>query len=130
MPLPPPECKEFNGEGTHVPELAVILVCSNLQGGTPHSPLPPRTFKSQVNSYGLFRLYNHDTVPENDLEDISDPAGPMNIDSDASTFYPYPNQSSLLLGDWYWNQGTVKSRKCFQSLLKIVGSLDFKSEDI
>ena len=130
MPLPPPECRESNGEKMHIPELAEIPASSDLQGGTLPNPLPPRTFKSHVNTYGLFRLYNYDTVPENDPEDISDATDRMDINSNANLYYPYPNQSSLLLGDWYWNQGTMKSKKCFRSLLKIVGSSDFKPEDI
>ncbi|KAF8833950.1 hypothetical protein BDN67DRAFT_985681 [Paxillus ammoniavirescens] len=32
--------------------------------------------------------------------------------------------------DWYWNQGTMKSRQDFRSLLNIVGNLDFKPDDI
>ena len=131
MPLPPPECRESNGERTLVPELAGVLASNDLQpSGPPHGPPPSRIFKSQVTSYGLFRLYDYDTVPEHDPEDISDTAGSMDIDSNANSFYPYPNQSSLLLGDWYWNQGTMKSRKCFRSLLKIVGSSGFRPEDI
>ena len=105
MPLPPLECRESDGERTQAPELTNIPASSDLQGRTLHSPLPSRTFKSQVNSYGLFWLYDYDTVPENDPEDISDAAGHMDIDLNANPFYPYPNQSSLLLGDWYWNQG-------------------------
>ena len=131
MPLPPPECRASDGERTPTTELTEVPVSSDLQGGTPHSSLPSRTFKSQVNSYGLFRLYDHDTVPEHDPEDTSNAAEcSMDLDSNADSFYPYPNQSSLLLGDWYWNQGTVKSKKCFRSLLKIVGSTDFRPDDI
>ena len=130
MPLPPTECREPNEERPHVPELADILVSSDLEGSTPRSPLPSKTFKTQANSYGLFQLYHHDTVPQNDLEDISNAADRMDIDSNANPLHPYPNQSSMLLGDWYWNQGTVKSRKSFRSLLKIVGNLEFRPEDI
>lgn len=54
----------------------------------------------------------------------------ININSDVNPFHPYLNKSLLLLGDWYWNQGTMKSRKGFRSLLKIMGSLEFSSEDI
>ena len=112
MPLPPQECRESNGERTQVPELANIPASRDLQGSILCSPLPSRTFKNQVNSYGLFQLYDYDTIPENDPEDISDAAGHMDIYLNANPFYPYPNQSSLLLEDWYWNQGMVKLRKC------------------
>lgn len=43
---------------------------------------------------------------------------------------PYPNQTSFLLGDWYWNGGRQKSYKDFRSLLTIVGSPEFRPEDV
>ena len=45
-------------------------------------------------------------------------------------FYPYPNKASLRLGDWYWNQGALKSKDSFRNLLDIIGSLSFKPDDI
>jgi len=129
MPLPPPEFAQSHGEATHVPELAAASASNDLQV-TPPPPPPFRIFKSQANSYGLFHLYNHDTLPVNDPEDTSGSADCIGVDSDANPFHPYPNKTSLLLGDWYWNQGTVKSRKCFRALLEIVGGSEFKSEDI
>ena len=126
MPLPPPEFKKSCGEGTHPPELAITSVPKDVQA-EPHCLL---TFKTQANSYGLFQVYNHDTLPVNDPKDMSGSVDHININSDANPFHPYLNKSSLLLGDWYWNQGTMKSRKGFQSLLKIMGSSEFSSEDI
>ncbi|KAG0691487.1 hypothetical protein DFH29DRAFT_1010947 [Suillus ampliporus] len=46
------------------------------------------------------------------------------------TFHPYPNKSSFLLGDWFWNGGIQKSHKSFEELLRIIGDADFRSEDI
>ena len=48
----------------------------------------------------------------------------------ASHFYPYPNKSSFLLGDWYWNGGIQKSKESFKNLIKIVGSPEFRPEDV
>ncbi|KIJ57629.1 hypothetical protein HYDPIDRAFT_74887, partial [Hydnomerulius pinastri MD-312] len=45
-------------------------------------------------------------------------------------FHPYPNENSLRLGDWFWNQGTLKSRSSFKQLLNIVGSSEFRPEDV
>ena len=70
MPLPPPELRQLHGEGTRVPELAATSA-SNDVPDVPQHLLPSRTFKSQVNSYSLFWLYNHDTLPINDPEDTS-----------------------------------------------------------
>ncbi|KAF8837831.1 hypothetical protein BDN67DRAFT_991589 [Paxillus ammoniavirescens] len=47
-----------------------------------------------------------------------------------SPFHPYPNESSLWLGDWYWNYGLQKSQESFKNLLDIIGDLDFNLEDI
>jgi len=48
----------------------------------------------------------------------------------AKSYAPYPNQSSFLLGEWYWNDGEKKSQSSFQKLLKIVGHPDFRPEDV
>ena len=51
--------------------------------------------------------------------------------TDASNpFYPYPNETSLLLGDWYWNQGHHKSQVGFKKLLDIIGDLEYHPEDV
>lgn len=42
----------------------------------------------------------------------------------------YPNKSSFLLGDWFWNGGLQKSQKSFNELLKILGDPEFRQEDI
>ena len=129
MPLPPPELGQLHGEGTHVRELAATSVSNDVQDAPQHLS-PSKTFKSQANSYSLFWLYNHDTLPINDPEDTSGSTDHIGINLDANPFHPYPNKNLLLLGDWYWNQGTVKLRKSFRSLLNIVGSSEFRSEDI
>ncbi|KAG2057433.1 hypothetical protein BDR06DRAFT_969243 [Suillus hirtellus] len=46
------------------------------------------------------------------------------------TFYPYPNKSSFLLGDWFWNGSIQKSQKSFMGLLQIIGDPEFQPEDI
>ncbi|KIM51112.1 hypothetical protein SCLCIDRAFT_144010, partial [Scleroderma citrinum Foug A] len=89
----------------------------------PSPPLCPK-FKTQLNSFSLFRLYDEDSLPiiDPDTDNSLDEAGlsaPCNCDTSSqpmetittggNPFYPYPNETSLLLGDWYWNQGHQKS---------------------
>ena len=98
-------------------------------------------FATQKNSFGLFRLFDDDSIPINDPEDQSGadplptliagapmfqplPTDPVNL------FHPYPNESSWRIGDWYWNQGAQKSKKNFKSLLGIISSSDFRPEDL
>lgn len=35
-------------------------------------------------------------------------------------YHPYPNETSMRLGDWYWNQGAQKSKESFKQLLGII----------
>jgi hypothetical protein len=66
-----------------------------------------------------------------DLSDYPTDAGnasqPPNTDS---RFYPFPNESSFQLGEWYWNHGVQKSRESFSQLLNIVGGPAFRPEDV
>ena len=102
-------------------------------------PSKPRAvLTTQRNSFGLFRVYDEDSVPSiNDPEDQSG-ADPLPTEvcmsqpfpSTMNPFYPYPNESSWRLGDWYWNQGVQKSKDSFKKLVEIITSSDFRSEDL
>jgi hypothetical protein len=96
-------------------------------------PTPPR------NIFGLFRKYCLDGSPLHDpeenvaLEDLLDGstiAAPQTESSGQSSLYPYPNENSFRLGDWYWNSGHQKSRESFRELLSIVGNPGFNPEDV
>lgn len=141
MPLPPPG----------VP-LAPPPPQSTLAAEPPphhHAPavLPPQpalsgvrdTFQSQPNGFGLFRIFDKDTLPFHDPDDPygeypSPQVTQLHDEVEEQTlenpFHPYPNESSLRLGDWYWNQGSQKSRKSFRNLLDIVGRADFRPDDV
>ena len=105
-------------------------------------PRPRRIHQTQSNSFGLFRRYDKGSIPAYDPEDSSDdtvvsrPAevrGAVTTDQLSSTenpFYPYPNESSMRLGDWYWNQGSLKSKDSFKRLLDVIGNMSFRPEDI
>jgi hypothetical protein len=92
------------------------------------------------NVFGLFRQYHSEVLPSHDpeehveLQDLSDiptiTAHPQIQPSSPSLLYPYPNESSFLLGDWYWNRGHQKSHQSFSELVSIVGHLGFKPEDV
>jgi Plavaka transposase len=92
--------------------------------------------KSARNIFGLFRQYHATRFPEHDpaeniaSDDLIDAAtdSPSSLTTDS--YHPYPNQSSFLLGEWYWNDGAKKTQSNFKNLVKIVGHPDFRPEDV
>ena len=110
-------------------------------------------FRTPRNVFCLLREYLSPSPPSHDPEELVDFPdlcdghgesdafnGQPNISetievtpstsSPKASFGPYPNQSSFLLGEWYWNGGRQKSLKEFRSLLDIIGSPEFRPEDI
>jgi Plavaka transposase len=117
----------------------------------PSAPLRQRVlqyFRTPRNLFGLSRKYygtehpSHDPEDHLTLQDLcnSEPTTGTNTSpsdghpSDSTSkdvlFYPYPNESSLLLGDWYWNHGVQKSQEGFRNLIKIVGNPDFSPSHV
>ncbi|KIJ10418.1 hypothetical protein PAXINDRAFT_16573 [Paxillus involutus ATCC 200175] len=134
-PLPPPEA---------FPNSSHLLPQSQPNSDSESAPpQTPKTYKTQPNCFGLFRCYDKDSLPSNDLEDNSggvlgsayEKARQLssNVSNSAvgsNPFYPYPNKLSFRLGDWYWNQGGQETKHNFKKLLNIIGSEEFQSEDI
>jgi hypothetical protein len=97
-----------------------------------------QVLRTPRNIFGLFRQYRADKLPSHDPEelvgfrDLQD--GPTSCDQSLqnldSIFYPYPNENSFRLGEWYWNHGIQKSRESFSELLTIVGDSKFRPEDV
>jgi len=93
-----------------------------------------KILKSPRNIFGLFRQYHATGFPDHDpdenitSEDLADTSLDSSSCPPADVYYPYPNRSSFLLGEWYWNDGVKKSRSSFQNLLKIVGHPEFRPE--
>lgn len=117
-------------------------------------------FDTPMNSFGVFRQYYHRQFPNHDpennldlgmLSNIADvaqdtvrhearaspPLAPAVLavpeqkgGTNTSTFYPYPNETSFLLGDWYWSQGSQKSLADFKNLIEIIASKHFSPDDI
>lgn len=90
------------------------------------------------NTFGLARTQISCDVPDPEanltLQDLSDVHAsqeaslPLAVKSES--FYPYPNQNSFLLGDWFWNQSGRISQDSFRKLVAIVGHPSFRPEDV
>jgi hypothetical protein len=94
-----------------------------------------RSRRTERNVFGISRVYETTTGsslynPEDNLilTDFSDicPEDSTSVPS----LYPFPNQNSFLLGEWFWSDGVQKSQQSFKKLLNIVGDPNFKSSDI
>lgn len=86
---------------------------------------------SPRNIFGLFRRYHAATFPDHDPDkNLTEEDLLRNMSTPEDSFYPYPNASSFLLADWYWNGGTKKSLSSFADLTKIIGHPEFQPEDI
>lgn len=114
---------------------------SNTSSARSLSSLVLQTFQTPRNSFGLFRKYLSNRLPSHDPEEYVDPLSdnsasvpspsPSRQHPESETdFYPYPNKSSFLLGDWYWNGGNQKSRESFRELLNVVGDPGFRPDDV
>ena len=101
-----------------------------------HASPVRKILKSVHNAFGLYRQYYATRFPDHDPaeyitpNDLTDTSPTLSSNPPAHDYYPYPNQSSFLLGEWYWNDGEKKSQSSFQNLLKIVGHPDFRPEDV
>lgn len=98
-------------------------------------------FRSSRNMFGLCRKYyrlkrpSHDPEDHLTLQDLCEANTnttplPSHCLSSDHPFYPYPNQSSFSLGDWYWNQGLQKTQESFRKLIEIVGCPKYKPDDV
>jgi Plavaka transposase len=90
------------------------------------------------NVFGLFRRYRAESLPCHDPESEvtlsmlsnivnggSSVESSNSLSDPVSSFKPYPNENSFLLGEWYWNSGTQKSQQDFKDLLRIVSCDSF-----
>src|ERR1700733_5582078 len=85
--------------------------------------------------FGLFQQYDGTQFPDHDPNgnladnDFVD-SSPDGFSTHIIDYYSYANESSFLLGEWYWNGGAKKSQLSFQNLIKIIGHPNFRPEDI
>lgn len=106
------------------------------------APRPHQIHQTQLNLCGLFWVYDKESLPTYDHEDTTDdsavswPATAWDFiakiqqSTTENPFYLYPNESSLCLGDWYWNQSSLKSKDSFKWLLDIIGSPSFQLDNV
>ena len=148
LPLPPPEIFE---DSTQVAQALTTDAPSSAPTNTALvSPVQPdrslrsslrKIFKTCANKFGLFRVYYSDSVPRHDPEDPysvdntyllreSSDGIPSEPPPSTNPYHPYPNEFTMRLGDWYWNQGAQKSQDNFKELLDIVGDPAFSSSAI
>ena len=98
------------------------------------TPLVRKILQSPRNMFGLFRRYHATGFPIHDPCKHITP-NDLNISPDLSStsphdYSPYPNFNSYLIGKWYWDGGEKKSQVSLQDLIKIVGHLEFRPEDV
>ena len=98
-------------------------------------------FRTQKNKFSLYQAYHTELIPSHDPDDPFSIANKC-IDANTSAkqhfciselespFYPYLNENSMQLGDWYWNQGAQKSKESFRELLGIIGDEGFHPEEV
>ncbi|KIM51965.1 hypothetical protein SCLCIDRAFT_142181 [Scleroderma citrinum Foug A] len=137
LPQPPPPPMAAPGLLPPLAERQVSLSPTSRDSALGSRLLPRalRFFTTLANSFGLSHRYYGNRFPTHDPEDATmlqhltlTPSVVDDRDSagrDSALFYPYPNRSSYLLGDWYWNGRIQKSKESFRNLIKIVGNPEF-----
>lgn len=100
-------------------------------------PYEPHIITTPRNAFGLLRRYELDRLPIYDPEEYLLPehftdftTQAQSIGTHSNPFAPYPNRSSFLLGDWFWNCGVQKSLGNFKALVSIIVDPDFTKGDI
>jgi hypothetical protein len=102
-----------------------------------------KVFRTRRNIFGLVRQYFCEQLPAADPEEFLTLADlsstPVGLSTDIAShavcqttapFYPFPNESSFRLGQWYWNGGVQKSQQNFKDLIDIVGDPNFDPSDV
>jgi len=124
--LPPPE--------TLLPEVMHFEPVEPISGTTMKIR---KLLTSSHNVFGLFQKYRAEGFPTHDPEVEQQHAALSKVTSDhkellagGAIFGPYPNKSTFLLGEWYWNDGMQKKKAGFKWLIDIICQCDFRPEDI
>lgn len=129
LPLPPAEAhpEVHSSEASPPVQTRIQSVWSPIR----------RMFKTQLNKFGLYRVYCATHLPAHDPDDTYSIehrpvvlAANQTCRDPENPYYPYPNQNSFRLGEWYWNHGVQKSKESFKELLDIVGGTEYRPEDI
>ena len=137
MPLPPPGIQSLEGPSQDASE-------SHLSYLSPLVSAPHSMFKTQRNKFGLFCVFRSEGLPSHDPDERStntqsflsqlpfttNSSIPPITSAPDNPFHPYPNESSLQLGDWYWNHGLQKSHQNFKLLLDIIRDLEYNPDNV
>lgn len=111
----------------------------------PSSVPGPQYFQTLTNIFGLSKKFygmefpGHSPDESLTLRNLCD--NPSEVDgiqstlcsnphAKAASLSPYPNLNSFELGDWYWNTGVQKSQCNFKALINIIGSPEFRPEEV
>jgi len=122
--LPPPSLLEDTQTDSNGPQ-------SSSQLSQVSASLADRKLlKSGRNGFGLFRQYFAARFPEHDPGERITRNDLIESPNPSLSVHPYPNLSSFLLGEWYWNGGEKKSQASFEQLIKIVGHPEFRPEEV
>lgn len=95
-----------------------------------------KELRTPKNIFGLVRKYFTEKLADHDpdglitLDDLTSTHIATDQPRDRPSFAPYPNESSFLLGQWYWSGGVQKSQQSFKELLDIIGHPDFDPSDV
>ncbi|EJD51863.1 hypothetical protein AURDEDRAFT_181453 [Auricularia subglabra TFB-10046 SS5] len=84
-------------------------------------------FRTKVNSFGLFRIFKR--RPEHDPDQTPPEPSPPTSGEPVS-YYPYPNRSAALFNNWFWNDGSVKTRDSRKTLLDLILDPSFALDDL
>jgi hypothetical protein len=96
----------------------------------------PRILDTPLNQFYILHRYHAERIPSHDPDAQMDLTMLSNIHwnftgkFNGPVFNPYPNESSFLLGEWYWNQGNQKSQKGFKNLIDILANPNFSIADV
>lgn len=103
---------------------------------------PTQSLDTIQNEFGMFRRYFSTKLPTHDPEVLIDldmlsnlpkpPVRPSSSNEECDSalpLYPYPNENSFRLSEWFWD-GLQKSHKSFKELLAIVGNPAFSPSDV
>jgi hypothetical protein len=122
--LPPPSLPEDIQTDSNGPQPPSQL------SQAPASLADRQVLKSGRNGFGLFRQYFAARFPDHDPGEHIIRNDLIEYPNLSPSVHPYPNLSSFLIGEWYWNGGERKSQASFEQLIKIVGHPEFRPEDV
>ena len=122
--LPPPSLPEDTQTDSNGPQ------STSQQSQAPVSLADRQVLKSGRDRFGLYRQYFAARFPDHDPGERITRNDLIESPNLSLSVHPYPNLSSFLIGEWYWNGGEKKSQASFEQLIKIVGHPEFRPEDV